>query len=214
MAKNIEMNWFNGSRYEPLYPSTTVNQVSNLQNLLNNKLSLSGGTLNGALNMGGYNIENLADPVSETHAVNLRYLTNYIQTYERLDILNSHNATGKIMSIQGNYVTFSILAPSTITIEDGGVLGGFIVFAYTGTGVTKGTLRLNLENANFYSLRVKSFNGDSVSSVGNGRESSVNYWEMDFNWGSPQNVSYTVIAIGSDIGSTGGPIALPIVVEN
>ena len=31
MAKNIEMNWFNGSEYEVLYPYTTMELVENLQ---------------------------------------------------------------------------------------------------------------------------------------------------------------------------------------
>ena len=34
MAKNIEMNWFNGSGYEALYPFTTIRQVQNLQSTI------------------------------------------------------------------------------------------------------------------------------------------------------------------------------------
>lgn len=53
MAKNIEMNWFNGSGYEVLYPSTNTNQIIGLQDEIddiNNTISNRFLSLSNAIN--------------------------------------------------------------------------------------------------------------------------------------------------------------------
>ena len=69
MAKNIEMNYYNGSTYEPLYPFSIINQIEGLQDILNDKLNLSGGTMTGNLILNG-------NPSSNLMAVPKQYVDN------------------------------------------------------------------------------------------------------------------------------------------
>lgn len=64
MAKNIEMNWFNGSGYEALYPSTNTNQVTGLQDIIddiNSTISNKFLSLSNAINN---NYDDLVDIIN------------------------------------------------------------------------------------------------------------------------------------------------------
>lgn len=99
MAQNIEMNWFNGSEYEQIYPVTNrVGYFGGNINLCNITTPIKGKTYfwneNGeavltletmgytegsltiqkdCIRMGNRNIKGLADPVDEQDAVNKNY---------------------------------------------------------------------------------------------------------------------------------------------
>ena len=71
-TRNIQMNYYNGTNYDVLYPQSTIAQISNLQSSLNSKLNLSGGTMTGNLMLNG-------NPSSNLQAVTKQYADN-IQT--------------------------------------------------------------------------------------------------------------------------------------
>ena len=57
-TRNIQMNYFNGTDYDTLYPQTTIEQIYELQNQLDTKLSLNGGILTGPIYMNTISSEN------------------------------------------------------------------------------------------------------------------------------------------------------------
>lgn len=63
------MNYKGDGGYEVVYPSTTISQVSSLQNQLNSKLNLSGGTMTGNLILN-------ANPTSAMQATTKQYVDN------------------------------------------------------------------------------------------------------------------------------------------
>lgn len=73
MARNIEMNYKTSSgSYEVLYPATNITSVIDLQNQLNQKLSLTGGTMSGNL------ILNTSSPTNALQAVSKGYVDNAV----------------------------------------------------------------------------------------------------------------------------------------
>ena len=88
MSRNIEMNYRTESGYEVLYPLTTIAQVGGLQNELNSKLSLSGGTMIGDLILN-------RDPVNSMQAVTKQYADNReIEQFKRIQI-STYNITSE-----------------------------------------------------------------------------------------------------------------------
>ena len=81
--RNIQINYYNGSGYDVLYPETVMNQVGGLQDSLNTKLNLSGGTMTGDLLLN-------KDPTSNLMAATKQYVDNLIANnglkYESLSI--------------------------------------------------------------------------------------------------------------------------------
>lgn len=73
MAKNIEINIKTSSGYEVLYPSTLISQVSGLQNQLNSKLNLSGGTMIGNLILN-------SNPTQDMQAGNKSYIDQQVSS--------------------------------------------------------------------------------------------------------------------------------------
>ena len=71
-TRNIQMNYYNGTNYDVLYPQSTIAQISNLQSSLNSKLNLNGGTMTGNLILNG-------NPSSGLQAATKQYADN-IQT--------------------------------------------------------------------------------------------------------------------------------------
>ena len=86
-TRNIQMNYYNGTDYDVLYPQTNMSQVDSLnstiseiqssvsgfQSQLNGKLNLSGGTMTGNLTLRG-------DPTSNLMAATKQYVDNNINT--------------------------------------------------------------------------------------------------------------------------------------
>lgn len=73
-TRNIQMQYYNGTDYDMLYPESTINQIQNLQSNLNNlqnnidsKLSLSGGTMTGPLYL-------YANPSASNESANKNYV--------------------------------------------------------------------------------------------------------------------------------------------
>lgn len=88
-TRNIQMNYYNGTNYDVLYPQSTISQISNLQSSLNSKLNLSGGTMIGNLTLRG-------DPTSNLMAATKQYVDNNIETsIIQMEILTTV-ATGPI----------------------------------------------------------------------------------------------------------------------
>lgn len=69
--RNIQMNYYNGTDYDVLYPQSTITQIENLPSSLNSKLSLSGGTMTGNLMLNG-------NPSSNLQAATKQYVDNNI----------------------------------------------------------------------------------------------------------------------------------------
>ena len=69
--RNIQMNYYNGTDYDVLYPQSTIAQISNLQSSLNSKLNLSGGTMTGNLTLKG-------NPTSNLMAATKQYVDNNV----------------------------------------------------------------------------------------------------------------------------------------
>lgn len=76
------MQYFNGTDYDTLYPTTTMNQVSSLnstisgiQSSLNKKLNISGGTMTG-------NLVLARDPTSNLMAASKQYVDNMKTTIQ------------------------------------------------------------------------------------------------------------------------------------
>lgn len=81
-TRNIQMQYFNGTDYDTLYPTTTMNQVSSLnstisgiQSSLNRKLNISGGTMTG-------NLVLARDPTSNLMAASKQYVDNMKTTIQ------------------------------------------------------------------------------------------------------------------------------------
>ena len=117
MARNIQINYKgeDGS-YEVLYPNITINNVSNLQSDLNSlqsqinqKLSLSGGTMTGNLMLNG-------NPSSTNQAANKGYVDNQID--------NSKNYTDTEITSISSVVPFRILDRKTISVTFSHTSGG------------------------------------------------------------------------------------------
>lgn len=70
-TRNIQMNYYNGTNYDVLYPQSTIAQISNLQSSLNSKLNLSGGTMTGNLMLNG-------DPSNGLQAATKQYVDTVI----------------------------------------------------------------------------------------------------------------------------------------
>ena len=84
-TRNIQMNYYNGTNYDVLYPQTNMSQVDSLnstisgiqssvsgfQSQLNGKLNLSGGTMTGNLTLRG-------DPTSALMAATKGYVDNSV----------------------------------------------------------------------------------------------------------------------------------------
>lgn len=75
-TRNIQMNYYNGTNYDVLYPQSTIAQISNLQNTLNSKLNLSGGTMTGNLMLNG-------NPSSNLMAATKQYVDNQMDNSTR-----------------------------------------------------------------------------------------------------------------------------------
>ena len=82
ITRNIQMQYFNGTDYDTLYPTTTMNQVSSLnstisgiQSSLNSKLNISGGTMTGNLVLSG-------DPTSSLMAASKQYVDSMKTTIQ------------------------------------------------------------------------------------------------------------------------------------
>ena len=69
--RNIQMNYYNGTDYDVLYPETVMSQVSGLADSLSSKLDLSGGTMVGDLLLN-------KDPTSNLMAVTKQYVDDNI----------------------------------------------------------------------------------------------------------------------------------------
>ena len=74
-TRNIQMNYYNGTNYDVLYPQSTIAQISNLQSSLNSKLNLSGGTMTGNLTLRG-------DPTTNLMAATKQYVDNMKTTIQ------------------------------------------------------------------------------------------------------------------------------------
>lgn len=72
-TRNIQMQYFNGTDYDTLYPQTSIDQTLGLKSQLNSKLSLSGGTMTGSLVLNG-------NPTQSNQAVNKNYLDQQINS--------------------------------------------------------------------------------------------------------------------------------------
>ena len=70
-TRNIQMQYFNGTDYDTLYPENVIDNVQNLRNELDSKLNLSGGTLTGLVNCSFL-------PSSTNNLVNKGYVDNYL----------------------------------------------------------------------------------------------------------------------------------------
>ena len=87
--RNIQMNYYNGTDYDVLYPQSSIALISNLQASLNTKLNLSGGAMAGPLILN-------RNPVEDMEAVTKTYLEN-----------NSDINYGEIVFNEaGNYTIF------------------------------------------------------------------------------------------------------------
>ena len=71
--RNIQMNYYNGTDYDVLYPQSTIVQIENLPSSLNSKLNLSGGTMTGNLILKG-------DPTSNLMAASKQYVDNLVNS--------------------------------------------------------------------------------------------------------------------------------------
>ena len=69
--RNIQMNYYNGTDYDVLYPQSVIAQIENLQNILDSKLNLSGGLMTGNLTLNG-------DPSGNLQAVTKQYVDDNI----------------------------------------------------------------------------------------------------------------------------------------
>ena len=74
--RNIQMNYYNGTNYDVLYPQSTIAQISNLQSSLNSKLNLSGGAMTGNLILNG-------NPSSGLQAATKQYVDNQMDNSTR-----------------------------------------------------------------------------------------------------------------------------------
>lgn len=75
-TRNIQMNYYNGTNYDVLYPQSTIAQISNLQSSLNSKLNLNGGTMTGNLILNG-------NPSSNLMAATKQYVDNQMDNSTR-----------------------------------------------------------------------------------------------------------------------------------
>lgn len=84
--RNIQMNYYNGTDYDVLYPQSVIAQIENLQNILDSKLNLSGGLMTGALNLS-------RDPKGNLEAATKQYVDNK-STSSVYTYINHGNYTG------------------------------------------------------------------------------------------------------------------------
>ena len=76
MAKNIQMNYFNGSSYEELYPYTTMAQVENLSNAINSNYNSLWSTFNSRCNGIERDVETLENDLNSKYNELLSSISN------------------------------------------------------------------------------------------------------------------------------------------
>ena len=123
--RNIQMNYYNGTDYDVLYPQSTIAQISNLQNTLNSKLNLSGGTMTGNLTLNG-------DPSSGLQAVTKQYVDNNITSKIDgvIELLASY-----VLSGTNSGLTFSLDADVFTKCQNSNML---YIYGYFGGSSTTG----------------------------------------------------------------------------
>lgn len=125
MARNIEMNYKTSSgSYEVLYPATNITNVIDLQNQLNQKLSLTGGTMSGNL------ILNTSSPTNDLQAASKGYIDSKFSgintQYELFCSFNSTEITSQ--TIKSNAVPETFLD----VVFDGLITGSNMTAIYMG----------------------------------------------------------------------------------
>ena len=76
MAYNIQMNYFDGSSYEELYPYTTMEQVENLSNAINSNYNSLWSTFNSRCNGIENDIEDLENNLNNKYNELLSSISN------------------------------------------------------------------------------------------------------------------------------------------
>lgn len=128
VVDNTEFNYLNGV-------------TSSIQTQLNSKLSLTGGTLSGALDMGGNKITSLGTPTVNTDAVTKLYADNLIANVANKQLSNLgttaiNSALNFAQSFAGNIGSVSAANSTTLDVYTGDASTG-----------TSGTLTVSTGNA-------------------------------------------------------------------
>ena len=182
MAKNIEMNIKTESGYEILYPKSTPEQVGGttqdwVENYVSsNYLNLSGGTMNGSINMGGQKISNVAVPSENTDVVIKEYVDGKISIVDN-KINNPTPPDGFFNPIP--WIVIKMIAPSLSSVSKSYDLPSgykylYFVPTYAKSG-SSGEGSPYMVGNNVYCLYASS-NGTYTESVGSisGSDTSVN----------------------------------------